>query len=178
VVKPDDTAAVAIIADIVAELKKGGPLKNPLERAYPSTAPADYVQIEVQRSINRIPLRQEYKPSPNDPTASDYRKLGRLLRKVGLTAVAEQIGASDHVRQEPPPRANALKHFCADEAFFLMEGFSAKEPTFSTGGPYQIIAQNLYEAVTGKSDADLERACDWVLRQRRKVRQNHSSRDA
>jgi hypothetical protein len=170
---------VAIIADIIAELEKGGPLKNPFARGYPSTAPTDYVRIEVQRSIDRIKLRLTYKRPSNVPkaSASDFRKLGRVLRKVGLSALAEQIGASDHVQQEPPPRANALKHYCADEAFCLMEWFSANEATFSEGGPFQIIAEKLYEAVTGRSDANLERACDWVLRERRKVR-CHPSRDA
>ena len=163
---------MAIVTDIVAELKKGGPLRNPFERRYPATAPADYVAGEVQRSINRIRVRRDYKRPPNIPkvSVSDYRTLGRLLRKTGHTEYAEQHGFSDR-RQEPPPRANALKHFCADEAFCLVEWFSPKPATFSEDGPYHMIAQQLYEAVTGKRDANMERACDWVLRERRKFRQ-------
>jgi hypothetical protein len=65
-----------------------------------------------------------------------------------------------------------LKHYCADEAFFLMEMFSTKAPTFSEGDPFRIIAEKLYEAVTGRKDADMERACDWILKERRKVRQH------
>ena len=165
---------VDIVADIVEQLKKGGPLRNPFERAYPTTAPIDYVRIEVQRAIDRIQLRRDPTKSVRRPkvTAADYRKLGRLLRKTGHTAYAEQIGASEHVRQEPPPRANALKHYCADEAFFLMEMFSTKAPTFSEGDPFRIIAEKLYEAVAGRKDADMERACDWILKERRKVRQH------
>lgn len=169
-----------LVNEIVDELKKGGPLKNPFKRAYSAMEPPDYVTTEVQRSLGRVRLRD--KPPFFVPkiaaSAADYRKLGRLLRKMGLTTWAEQLGASDHVVQEPPPRANALKHYCADEAFFLMEMFSASAPTFSTGGPFQIIAQKLYEAVTGRANVDLERACDWVLRERRKYRQHGTTADA
>ena len=33
-------------------------------------------------------------------------------------------------------------------------------------------AEKLYEAVAGRKDADMERACDWILKERRKVRQH------
>ena len=97
--------------------------------------------------------------------AADVRKAARLLRKIDRADLAEQLGW-----QEPPPRAtDPLKYYCADESYFLMEMFSAKAPTFSAGDPYQVIAQRLYEAATGH-EVNVERACDWILRQRRKVR--------
>jgi hypothetical protein len=153
--------------------KKAARSRIPFAHRYSSTAPIDYIRIEVQRSIDRIKLRLAYRRPPNVPkvSAADFRKLGRLLRKMGYSRLAAQLGASDHVTQEPPPRADPLKHYCADEAFCLMEWFSAKEATFSEGGPFQIIAEKLYEAVTGKHDVSLERACDWILQERRKVRQ-------
>ena len=58
---------MAIIADIVAELKKGGPLKNPFERLYPSNSPIDYVEIEVRKCIDRIQLLRTYKSPPDRP---------------------------------------------------------------------------------------------------------------
>jgi hypothetical protein len=72
---------VDIVADIVEQLKKGGPLRNPFERAYLATAPIDYVRIEVQRAIDRIQLRRDPTKWPlavrrPKVTAADYRKLG------------------------------------------------------------------------------------------------------
>jgi hypothetical protein len=169
------------VDDIVAELKKDGPLSDPWTRLpdgshpYAGMAPAGYVGIEVQRSIDRVRLRCE--PPPYMPkiaaTVADYHRLGRLLCKMGKAQLAERLGASDHVVQEPPPRADAAKHYCAAEAFDLMELFSATAPTFSEGRPFQVIAQKLYEATTCQQDASLERACDWVLTargERRKAR--------
>jgi hypothetical protein len=168
-----------LVDDIVAELRKGGPLGDPWARLpdgnhpYAGMAPADYVGVEVQRSIDRLRLRAappSFMPKIT-ATAADYHKLGRLLRKMGKAGLAEQFGASDHVVQEPPPRTDAPKHYCAAEAFDLMELFSATAPTFSEGRPYQIIAQKLYEALTSQQDASLERACDWVLTARGKRRE-------
>lgn len=145
---------MAIVADIVAQLKRGGPLRNPFERGYPATPPADYVAGEVQCSIDRIRARRDGEwlsaiPADKVPkrSASDYRKLGRLLRKTGHAEYAEQIGASDHVQQEPPPRADALKHYCADEGFCLMEWFSAKPATLTEDGAYQIVVQTVPDAI-------------------------------
>jgi hypothetical protein len=194
-------------ADIVAALQKGGPFKDPWarlpdhsarpntthlgrpntpdEHPYAGMAPADFVAIEVQRSIDRVRLRN--KPPSWVPkitaTAADYRRLGRLLRKMGMgyerwdvqeePRLAEQLGASDDVVQEPPARArDPLMHYCAAEAFDLMELFSATPPTFYEDGSYQIITQKLYEAVTGKADATVERVCDWVLTARRRYREH------
>ena len=192
---------MAIIADIVAELERGGPLKNPFARGYPSTAPTDYVRIEVQRSIERVrglqtSERREQaarnfieqladsiadrdtlkRLSEPPPSLADIRKAAKAFRKVKSLfinddqMIPKKLEMFAAGRQEPPPRADAMKFQCAAEAFCLMEWFSAKEATFSEGGPFQIIAEKLYEAVTGKSDANLERACDWVLTKRRKVR--------
>jgi hypothetical protein len=178
-----------LVDDIVAALQKGGPVKDPWARVpdgkhpYAGMAPADFVAIEVQRSIDRVRLRVK-PPSwmrKITATAADYRRLGRLLRKMGMgheqwneqePLLAEQLGASDHVVQEPPPRArDPLMHYCAAEAFDLMELFSATAPTFYEGGSYQIITQKLYEAVTGKADASAERVSDWVLTERRRYRE-------
>jgi hypothetical protein len=163
-----------LVAEIVVELKKGGPLKKPFERAWPD----EY----VARAINAIRRRrsQSWPPNvPQPPSVAQYRKAEKVAREMGRTAYFE-VGTKDDthlvalrdVVQEPPPRANKLKHSCAAEAFFLMEMFSAKPPTFTEGGLFQIVAQKLYEAVTGRSDVDLARACDWILRERRKYRQH------
>jgi hypothetical protein len=102
-------------------------------------------------------------------TLSDYRRAARALRKVAFTdeqrTAIQQLEA---VRQEPPERADALKYRCAAEMYFLMEGFSAKEPTGSDGGPFQTGAEYIYEAVTGRASQDMKRACALVLRERRR----------
>jgi hypothetical protein len=188
VLKPNPDNDQHLVASIIDELKRGGLLNEP-RRHFSADSPAllDHVRNEVQRSIDRIRQRQTsvlptfYYAETKHPdgewvedqfvelpkrTAADYRTLGRLLRKMGFTALAEQMGASEHVVQEPPPRADALNHCCADEAFFLMQMFSIKD---SKGEAFRAIAEMLYEAVTGKEAIKfgMERACDWVLRERR-----------
>ena len=114
----------------------------------------------VRRKPNRRLSKQMKRLSE---MAAGYRKAAKLLRKLHRADLAEQLG-----RQEPPPRAtNPLKYRCAREAYFLMDRWSAKAATFSAGGPYQVVAQKLYEAATGQRDANIKRACDWTLHQRR-----------
>jgi hypothetical protein len=164
------------VAKTIAELKKGGALNDP--RPYNrSLALSDYVLGEVRRSIDRVRLLLTYRPPTPNLTLSDYREAVKALRKVAFTeeqrAAIRQLEA---VRQEPPERANALKYHCAAEMYFLMECFSAKEPTGSDEGPFQTGAAHIYEAVTGCESDDMKRACALVLRERRRTPNRFSKR--
>jgi hypothetical protein len=160
---------------IIAELEKGGELNDP--RPYLGDRPtplADHVQREVQRSLNRVRLFLTWKRPANvppTPTAADFRKAAKALRKVAFTEEQRTAIRQLHaVRQEPPERADALKHHCAAEAYYLMESFSATAPTGYEDGPFRVIAALIYEAVTRKSPADMmKRAGDTVLQSRRRV---------
>lgn len=154
------TAARASDADdpvalIIEQLERGGPLKDPRPPAADRSIPlADYVRREVLRSIDRIPLRQTYKPPEGYQletgqwvplpklSEADYQKAATLLRKAAealrkvahterhrlvipeMESVAREIGA---VRQVPPVRANKLKYLCAGEAYDLMTFFSVRK---------------------------------------------------
>jgi hypothetical protein len=170
--------------EIVTQLKRGGALNDP--RAHDRTVPlADYVKREVQRSIDRVRFLSTYKPpdslSVTDEhgkehlipvpkrTLADYRKAAKALREVAFfkehLVTAEELEA---VEQEPPERSNALNDRCAAESYFLMEMFSAKAPTGYETGTFRSIAVLICRAVSGKIYPDLKRACDTVLRSRRR----------
>jgi hypothetical protein len=178
-----------LAASIVRELERGGALKNPFARGYPSTAPADYVRIEVQRSLDRVrslqngdveklihELRTKGKlpPTPT-PNIRKIKKAVTVLRSIAKfedqSTVLDQFNA---FRQEPPERVNALKWHCAAEAFDLMTFFSAKPPTGTPTGPFWEIAAMIYEAVTGEThtDVNIKRACDAILAARREHNPN------
>jgi hypothetical protein len=143
---------------------------------------ADYLQREVQRSLDRVRLlstyitstdeqgREHRFPVPPVRTLADYRQAAKALRKVAFTetqrAAARQL---EDVEQEPPERSNPSKHYCAAEAYFLMELFSgeAKPSTYSEGA-FRTIAVLICEAVSGEAQVDLERACETVLHSRRR----------
>jgi hypothetical protein len=103
----------------------------------------------------------------------------RTLRKFpsfdDTDALVQAARKLEAVRIEPPERGGKdgpLKWHCADEAFFLVEMFSAKAPSGYIDGPFRKIAVQLYEAVTGRSGLidDLGRTCERLLEERRKVR--------
>jgi hypothetical protein len=175
-----DTQLVALIID---ELKYGGTFNDPRHPEDCRTSLADHVRYEAQRSLNRVRLLQTYKwpdDVPPAPTTADFRKAAKALRKVAFTEEQRAaINQLEAVWQEPPEHANALKYYCAAEAYFLMEMFAAKAPTGSAGGPFQKIATAIYEAVTGKREgdkmADVKRSCDLVLRSRRRFQHRFSS---
>jgi hypothetical protein len=190
----------AIVADIIAQLEKGGPLNDPRARPEDRLAPLaelhiqdkryfdalyaeaaareskrEYVRREVQRSLNGVRLQLDPWPqgrpadAPPARTLADYRKAAKALREVAFTEEQrEAIRQLEAVEQEPPERGNALKHYCAAEAYFIMEMFSAKAPTGYKAGTFRTIAVLIYEAVSGEAQANLERACETVLHSRRR----------
>jgi hypothetical protein len=196
--KRDDAENDAeIAANVVKQLEHNGPITKPWtghsdKGAFPFT---DYVvRREVQRSIDRVRLLDTYNRPDFIPvidehgkeheripvpkvTETDVRKAVAVLRKIVATeeqrAVLDQF---DAIRQFPPEGVNALKHFCAAEAFDLMSWFSAKPPTGTEGGPFQQIAGLLFEAITSTATDDqkgsMKRSTDYVLEDRRKYDPN------
>ena len=64
----------------------------------------------------------------------------------------------------PHPNADAAKINCALFAYGLVRDRSKRPPTGTAEGPFRRISELLYQAVLGKKEADLKRACDKVLR--------------
>ena len=75
-----------------------------------------------------------------------------------LQALAETKG--------PDPRTNTIQRECAQHAFALVNEFSNKPPVKTQNGNCHLIAQFLFEAVTGKpaSEVGLLRAVKRVTR--------------
>jgi hypothetical protein len=173
-----------LVASIIDEPKDDAALNEPRRWEAKHPMPLDdYAQWEVQRSMDRRRLLQDFKwpdDVPPAPTAADFRKAAKALRNVAFTqeqqAIVRQLEA---VEREPPEHANALKYHCAAEAYFLMEMFAPKAPTGSAGGPFPKIAGTIYEALTsqreGDAGADMKRSCDLVLRNRRRFQHRFSS---
>jgi hypothetical protein len=59
------------------------------------------------------------------------------------------------------------KRTCAERAHDFMTELSQNRPTSSLGSHYRSVTSLIYEFATGKSDVDLERACEAVLGKRR-----------
>jgi hypothetical protein len=66
---------------------------------------------------------------------------------------------------------------CARAAMYLVLKFSANKPTSgSRTSPLRQIAGLLYEAIGGEPDLDIERACEVVLRERRRLIQTQKEK--
>jgi hypothetical protein len=166
------------IKEIVKQLKEDGALNDPrgLELDHRTTPLEDHVRAEVRRSIERMDLDvpelpPEYAAQVEARAAALRAALKvdsaavKAIRKAGLPATAR-------LWQETPNRANALPYKCAAEAFFLMEQFSLKKIAGTEGGPFIMISAMLYEAATGRREADVRRACLFILKNRRRYPRN------
>jgi hypothetical protein len=67
-------------------------------------------------------------------------------------------------------RHDLTKRFCADVAYSVVREFSRKSPTTTAGGQFSSVASILYQACTGRPEADLKRACDKKIKIMRQVR--------
>jgi hypothetical protein len=196
-------ADARLVKSIIEELEKGGLLRDLRLRAENRrrTSLADHVRSEAQRSLDRVRLRRDFKrsdyitgtdergdyrtvtdehgkehriPAPRR-TLADYRKVAKALREIAFTEEQREAARQlEAVEQEPPERSNALKHYCAAEAYFLMEMFSARKPSTYPDGAFRKIAVLIYEAVSGEDRANLERACEAVLHSRRRFQHRFS----
>jgi len=62
---------------------------------------------------------------------------------------------------------NLVTFLCAQCAYDLMQDVSNRKITGTKDDAFRAIASLLYEAASGQHDADLKRACDFVLRTNR-----------
>jgi hypothetical protein len=80
----------------------------------------------------------------------------KRLRKVCARAVDPGFGFH--------PNYDHAKHLCAWLAYVLMRDLSDGKISGTKDAAFRVIASLLSEALTGKPDADLKRAVDYVLR--------------
>jgi hypothetical protein len=164
------------VEEIVTQLQRAGALNDP--RPFPRhTVPlADYVRAEIRRSAGRMllaapKLPPEYASKVEEGAAGlrarfkKQRVRVKALRKAGLTAEADRV--AHEIWWEPPNRADTPSYKCAGEAYDLVNHFSVKAPTGTITGPFCMITGILLDAV-GEGGTDVKRACDFVLRNRRR----------
>jgi hypothetical protein len=87
------------------------------------------------------------------------------MPEIGLALLFEELG---YLRKEcknaiqAAPAKDQIKDWCALTAWSLVWTLSDSEPTSTDNSPFRVIAGLLYQAITGKPDKDLRRACDTV----------------
>jgi hypothetical protein len=108
-----------------------------------------------------------YHPSLGDIERTREKRIdtfvAELRRFRGVCAQAIDPGFDHH------PNYDFLKYDCAKSAHGLMLAMSNRKITSTKDGAFRAIASLLYEAVSGKKDAELKRACDSVLREIRRT---------
>jgi hypothetical protein len=82
------------------------------------------------------------------------------LREVCARVIDSRLG--------PHPNFDHAKNVCAHFAYDFVRELSDHKITGTKDDSFRTIAGPLYEATSGQQDADLKRACDAVLRQRRR----------
>jgi hypothetical protein len=83
-------------------------------------------------------------------------------RPLGLEWLREECDAAIKAKKD---KKDQCKVACARTAMYLILKFSGKDPTSgSRTSPLRKIAGLLYRAIGGETDADLERACEVVLK--------------
>ena len=88
-------------------------------------------------------------------------KFMNFISDLGRLQTAAKI-AERHLG--PLPAYDVEKHLSAKYARFLIVALSDKPPTSAARGPFRTIAGLLFEVITGKKDANLERHCKAELK--------------
>jgi hypothetical protein len=114
----------------------------------PMTLTEDGELLQAVQSIENIELGYRVRAD------SFFAELKRL-REVCARAINPGFGSH--------PNYDQAKHLCAWLAFGLMQDLSDGKITGTKDSAFRVITGLLYEAVSGKPDADLKRACDSVL---------------
>jgi hypothetical protein len=114
----------------------------------PMTLTEDGESVQVTQSIENIELAYRARAD------SFFAELKRL-RKVCAHAV--DPGFATH------PNYDHAKHLCAWHALGLMRELSDGKITGTKDSAFRVVTGLLYEAVSGRPDADLKRARDSVL---------------
>jgi hypothetical protein len=128
-----------------------GPLRSFLENPLPTMTSDGKIW-----PINPPSLRDQIERANKD-RAESFRAELKRMREVCSRAINNGLGYH--------PNYDPTKRFCAQFARGLMENLSRRTITGTKDSAFRAIASLLYEAVTGKRDADLKRACDAWLRQ-------------
>jgi hypothetical protein len=114
----------------------------------PLTLTEDGRSVEVTQSIEDIELAYRAR-------ADSFSAELKRLRNVCARAV--DPGFATH------PNYDHAKHLCAWHALGLMRELSDGKITGTKDSAFRVVTGLLYEAVSGRADADLKRACDSVL---------------
>jgi hypothetical protein len=121
----------------------------------------DRALSKVQKLLKSAPgLAGDILRSPKFGNRSDIEGLGRLREVCGQMKSGQ---ASYRPSYDTP-----AQRLCAHFAHSLMQRLSANKITGTEGDAFRIIAEKLYEAISGKVGADLKRACDAVLKDERR----------
>jgi hypothetical protein len=114
----------------------------------PMTLTEDGELVQVTQSIENIELAYRARAD------SFFAELKRLRE---VCAHAVDPGFATH------PNYDHAKHLCAWNALGLMRELSDRKITGTKDSAFRVVTGLLYEAVSGRPDADLKRACDSVL---------------
>jgi hypothetical protein len=91
-----------------------------------------------------------------------YRSRADSLLPLTETA-ARSLRSRSRSRVCVHPNYEHAKHLCAWNALGLMRELSDRKITGTKDSAFRVVTGLLYEAVSGRPDADLKRACDSVL---------------
>jgi hypothetical protein len=130
-----------------------GPIRSFLENPLPTMTSDGKIW-----HTNPPSLRDEIQHANKD-RAESFR--AELKRKREVCSRAINNGLGYHPNYDP------TKRLCAQFARSLMENLSRRAITGTKDSAFRAITSLLYEAISGKRDADLKRACDAELRETR-----------
>src|ERR1700733_601260 len=104
------------------------------------------------RYFGTNPTLEEEIRLANTDRANSFRSELKRMQEVCSRAVNHDLG--HHPNYDP------VKRFCAMFALSLMQNLSKRTPASTKDNAFRAIASLLYEAISGKRDADLKRACE------------------
>jgi hypothetical protein len=93
--------------------------------------------------------------------SDDFSSPSELLRQLRL--LREMCARLERFKSVSK-KVDLPQKFCAFFACGIISGFSKKPPTATVDGPLWAVASLLYEAVTGKPEVNMKRACDATLK--------------
>jgi hypothetical protein len=113
-------------------------------------------------SLDELPSQEKLLQDYLTRSEPFFDELDRLRRHC---AQAIKKGWGTH------PNYDHTKSLSARSAHGLMKNHSAAKITGTQDGPFRTVASLFYEAVSGRPDADLKRACDDVIRANKRNQQ-------
>jgi hypothetical protein len=89
------------------------------------------------------------------------------LDRHDLLDILKDVQHSLAIYDKPASRTTVLKKNCAEAAHLLITAFSENRPSTYDDGPMRRIAELIYGFHTSDYAADLKRACDLTVKERR-----------